>query len=394
MIGSFVMATSESYDAFMFSSTNGINWTTNLVGNFDTSIYPFDYFNFMVGNGNVIALGYGGQSYTEFLQFFTNDVIWTNIYEGIGGETGAYGNGTFVVVPALSTSPDGFTWTNQQQSPAPPTGPTNNLTSICFSNGVYVVAEADGVVISTNDLAYATVSNSPALSAIIAGSNGFTGVGGGGTIYVSSDGISWTQRNSGTASNLYGITSGGGLLVAVGDDGAIQTSPTGTIWTSRDSGSSLPLYAATYSNGLFVVVGQEGTVLTSPDGINWTVQYSGVLTNLLSVTYGSAGFAAVGSGGTILISADGINWTSQNSGTAATLESICYGNGYYLAAGDGAVVLTSPDGINWTSRNIGVTGGQNLYGAAFINNRFDVVGSGGTILESDVIAPLFDLQIH
>jgi hypothetical protein len=45
-------------------------------------------------------------------------------------------------------------------------------------------------------------------------------------------------------------------------------------------------------------------------------------------------------------------------------------------------------------RNLGVTGGQNLYGSAFLNSRFDVVGSGGTILESDTIAPLFDLQIH
>jgi hypothetical protein len=150
----------------------------------------------------------------------------------------------------------------------------------------------------------------------------------------------------------------------------------------------------TYGNGLFVAVGQLGTVLTSPDGVNWSGQYSGQLSNLVSVVYGAAGFAAVGPGGTILTSPDGTNWTQQSSGTTNALESIAFGNGYYLAVGADETALTSPDGVNWTSRNTGVTGGQNLLGCAFLHSRFDVVGSGGTILESDVVPPLFDLQIQ
>jgi hypothetical protein len=56
--------------------------------------------------------------------------------------------------------------------------------------------------------------------------------------------------------------------------------------------------------------------------------------------------------------------------------------------------LTSPDGASWTSRNIGATGGQTIYGSAFLNGRFDVVGSGGTVIESDLVPPLFDIHIH
>jgi hypothetical protein len=149
-----------------------------------------------------------------------------------------------------------------------------------------------------------------------------------------------------------------------------------------------------YSNGLYVAVGQEGTVVTSSDGINWTVQDSGQLNNLLSVTYGSAGFLAVGPNGTVLTSPDGVNWTQQNPGTSASFESATFGNGYYLITGANAVVMTSPDGVNWTSRNIGATGGQTLYGSAFLNDRFDVVGSSGTVIESDPVPPLFDLQLH
>jgi hypothetical protein len=111
-------------------------------------------------------------------------------------------------------------------------------------------------------------------------------------------------------------------------------------------------------------------------------------------TYGAAGFMAVGPGGTILTSPDGVNWTKQNPGTSASLESVSFGNGYYLVVGDGAVAMSSPDGVKWADRNVGATGGQSFYGSAFLNNRFDIVGSGGTVLESDPVAPLFALQIH
>jgi len=194
--------------------------------------------------------------------------------------------------------------------------------------------------------------------------------------------------------NPLGIGGASHLLVAVGDNGAIQTSATGLAWTSRSSGTSLGLYGITYSNGQYVAVGQQGTVVTAPDGVNWTVQYSGTLSNLTAVTYGWEGFLAVGAGGTVITSPDGFNWTQQNAGTTASLTSATFGNGYYLITGPNALVLTSPDGVNWKSRNVGATIGQNLYGSGFLNGRFDVVGSGGTILESDPVSPLFDIEIH
>jgi hypothetical protein len=344
----------------------------------------------------------------QVFRYAYNGLVWTyNLPSGFTGPTylysGASGNGVSVMagstsfgysLPPIFTSVDGTNWVNQQHAPAPPTGPTNTFTSITFSNGTYVVTASNFIVLSTDGLVYTNVNNSPPLTSVIVFTNGFIGVGSGGQIFLSGDGLSWTQHTSATLNNLRGIIAGGGLLVAVGDNGAIQTSSTGTVWTSRTSGTSLNLYGVAYSKGLFVAVGYQGAVLTSPDGIAWTGQDSGQLTNLLSVTYGSAGFLAVGPGGTILTSPDGINWTKQNPGTFSSFESASFGNGYYLAVGDGAVVLTSPDGITWTSRDVGATGGQNLYGSAFLNSRFDVVGSGGTILESDPITPLFDVQIH
>jgi len=52
--------------------------------------------------------------------------------------------------------------------------------------------------------------------------------------------------------------------VAVGDGGTILTSPDGVSWTERDSGTSNWLWGVTYGNGTFVAVGDYGTILTSP----------------------------------------------------------------------------------------------------------------------------------
>ena len=394
LVGSYRYASSMSADAFIFRSTDGNFWTTNALGNTYTGTGGFTYNFFMPGNGYIVAAG--SANWSSFLQFSTDGVNWSQTNNdpasiiGYGENAGTYGNNTYVVVappssslPKILTSSDGLTWTNRQQPLLPPTGPATTFTSIAFSNGVYVAGSSNSIARSTNGLAYVTVSDSPALTSVITYGNGFIGVGSGGAVYVSGDGLTWTQRNSGTASNLHGIAAGNGLLVAVGDNGSIQTSSTGTIWTSRISGTSLPLYGVSFSNGLFVAVGQLGTVLTSPDGVTWTGQDSGQLANLLSATCGWAGFAAVGPGGTILTSADGTNWLKQNSGTSAKLESVSFGNGYYLAVGDGAVALTSPDGMNWTPRNIGASGGQTLYGPLF-----STAGSTLSVREEPSLSPI------
>jgi len=75
----------------------------------------------------------------------------------------------------------------------------------------------------------------------------FVSVGNSGTILTSSDGITWTEKTSGTPIDLYGVTSGNGLFVTVGESGTILTSPDGNSWTKRTSGISKYLRGVTYS---------------------------------------------------------------------------------------------------------------------------------------------------
>ena len=283
-IGSGRYASSMSADTFVFTSADGINWSTNYLGNLNTGIGGFIYDFFMASSNYLVAAGKA--SYTPFLQYSPDGTNWSltnnpDISTSFGMTAGAYGNGSYVMTyghsspPSIFTSNDGLTWTNRQKAPVPPNGPAYTFTCIVSNSGVDVAVSANLVGISSNGLFYVVASNTPALSSVLSYGNGFVGVGAGGTIYVSTNGLNWTQRNSGTVNNLHGITAGNGLLVAVGDGGAIQTSPSGLVWTSRSSGTSLPLYSVACSNGIFVVVGSQGTVLTSPDGINWTGQYSG-----------------------------------------------------------------------------------------------------------------------
>jgi photosystem II stability/assembly factor-like uncharacterized protein len=73
------------------------------------------------------------------------------------------------------------------------------------------------------------------------GNSTFMAVGHTGTVLSSSDGKSWTKRNSGTKKDLRGITYGNDKFVMVGNVGTILTSPDSTTWTKRESGTSLHL---------------------------------------------------------------------------------------------------------------------------------------------------------
>ncbi|HVU07311.1 MAG TPA: hypothetical protein VHG89_02070 [Verrucomicrobiae bacterium] len=391
-----------------FYSTDGVSWSTN------TSDLSINCHFITFGNGTYFVGGDQPQISTDG-QFWTGAV--TSGY--FTGNACAFGNGVFVMVSTnglILTSANALTWTNQNF------GSHATLTGMAYGNGVSVAVggsyilppvynkPSDAIIlVSSNGLPFQTqITPSKPLSSVVFSSSVFTAVGQSGLILQSTNGLSWTQCNSGTTYALNGIAVGGGSLIAVGDNGTIQTSPSGLVWTGRSSGTVEPLYAITYANELFVAVGYSGTVLTSPDGVNWTAQYSGELSDLLSITYGSAGFVAVGANGVIVTSPDGVNWTSQNSGTTNQLVSVSYGNGYYITAGApftsliglsggypfANVTLTSLDGVVWTMRTP-LASEYDLLGTAFINNCFMLVGNDGVILKSDDTATMpLGLQIQ
>ena len=235
-------------------------------------------------------------------------------------------------------------------------------------------------------------------------SNGlFVTVGNVGSILTSSDGISWTERTSGTTNNLYGVTYGGGLLVVVGDNGTILTSSSGTSWTSRTSGITNNLYGVTYGGGLFVTVGDNGTILTSSDGTTWTENGQNLRSNwgdaqyFKAVTYRNKLFVLGGRNGKIMNSPDGITWKQRKSGTSMDRMGVTYAptcgkvewkgldaglckNGIFVSVGKGGKIITSFDGNWWVKRTF--KGAGWIYAVTYGNGTFVTVGENGVILSS------------
>jgi hypothetical protein len=270
----------------------------------------------------------------------TSDVGTTNL------NAVAYGAGLYVVVGrdyALTTSPDGITWTSRASS------------TPIYS---YDIAYGDGLFVAGGY--YGDLSTSP-------------------------DGITWTVRTSGFGDNvIWGVTYGDGLYVAVGQSGTLTTSPDGTTWTTRTSGfGSTQINGVTFGDGLYVAVGSSGKLTTSTDGTTWTTRTSGFGTTLINaVTYGDGLYVAVGQSGTLTTSPDGITWTVRTSGFGAThIHSVTYGEGLYVAVGNSGTLTTSPDGTTWTTRT-------SQFGSTFIedvthgNSLFIAVGDTGKISTS------------
>jgi hypothetical protein len=176
---------------------------------------------------------------------------------------------------------------------------------------------------------------------------------------------------------LQAVTYGNGLYVAVGGNSAtntIVTSTDGISWTARESHLSnsglFPLGGVAYGDGLFVAVGPW--LLTSTDGIRWTQQNSSAWYRLYAVTHAAGRFVAVGPYSRIS-STDGTNWLVGTPHTAEYINGVTYGDGLFVCVGSSSSYSTT--GANWTGQSTGAPGNAAAYG----NGIFVAVGYGGII---------------
>lgn len=261
------------------------------------------------------------------------------------------------------------------------------------------------------------------LTAVIYGGGQWLVAGENGTILSSSDGITWTTRNSSTTARLNAISYGGGQWITIGENGTILTSPDGIIWTAQNAGTAAFLNDISYGAGQWIIVTSEGT-LTSPDGIVWTARG----TPAASIVYGNGQWASA-YGGRFQTSTDGINWeinsisnatyskirygggrwvmlsaygpiifaTSSSDGVnweakilserEGKIRSIAFGDGLWMGVGEKLYTKTSPDGLNWSTLrppNNYLT----LVDVSYHEGRWVLVGDGGTILYNNNPLPV------
>jgi hypothetical protein len=133
-----------------------------------------------------------------------------------------YATATSEVIPA------GLTFANA----------TSAVTSphrVVFENGIFVATGSNGLATSTDGITW-TQRNSAGdfrfNRIIFAGGLWFAGIASG-SFYTSTDAITWTARQALGGSNLIGAAFGNNMYVAMNQTGSIWSSPTGVTWTSR-----------------------------------------------------------------------------------------------------------------------------------------------------------------
>lgn len=254
----------------------------------------------------------------------------------------------------------------------------------------------------------------------------YVAVGVGGAIRISPDGGTWTNVNSGTSADLFGVdyNSTANVFVAVGAGGVVRVSADGENWSAGGSTGQAGLRSVAYipganvfiavdgsgnihrstnngqawstvasvtvglngigvsaSGNVLVAAGDSGTVLRSTDGgNNWTVITSGTVANLHAVAAGSGEFYITGDNGLILHSVNGLGWQQRFTGSSGAFRGIAAGNGYVVAVGLDGQVLISQDGISWSRRSSRFP--VNFRGLTYAGGVFVGAGDGLSLFTS------------
>ena len=169
-------------------------------------------------------------------------------------------------------------------------------------------------------------------------------------------------RNPGI-SNLNFATICNQALVVAGDNGSILHSIDGKVFTDEESGTDDNIYGITCKNGLLVAGSGNGTLLVSKNGRSWSIINTNAKGNIISLTSNNSFFIGVSDRGEVIKSNDGLNWqvTDYNETYAgfnrySYFRKILAGQNSIVIIGthdDGTpAVLFSTLGNVWTERTL------------------------------------------
>ena len=234
----------------------------------------------------------------------------------------------------------------------------------------------------------------------------FVGLGSGGQVLTSPDGIAWSARSEPLATfAIHSLVWNGSKYVGVGIFSTILTSPDAITWTVQQVpvAPSYTFWQVVWNDSRqqFVAVGDSGIILTSTNGSDWVPRASGTVNGLRAITWGNNEYVAVGAAGTVLVSADGINWAdhSPQSGpvnASNLMTSIAWDGSTYAVSGFGdpnnvdfpylgAALATNADPTDakkWKLRYSDAVSGTFLGHVLWDGSSFVAAGSGGTVLTS------------
>lgn len=200
-----------------------------------------------------------------------------------------YGNGIYVGISAdkldICYSIDIETWSYLDRDSS---NLFNSMEDIIYTNGKFIIVGSTTVVDSETDIVTNTTE-----------------------IRYSTDGITWETAEVTGEHPLCSVAYGNNMFIAVGKGGLMYVSNDGITWTNLQViNSQFDLYKIIYANKMFAVACSKGIIYYSYDGTNWspaTVKDTSSLTNL---SYGNRQFIAC-SDNTMYYSVDCIDWSNK-----------------------------------------------------------------------------------
>lgn len=325
---------------------------------------------------------------------------WTSSGPGVNVDFAsiAYSGTRYVAVAttgAVYSSEDGSTWTLR-------TTTSSALARVKWINSKFIAVGAAGILIYSGDgISWNTTTVSSTFDAksvsYSASAAEYVVVGTSGSIYVSSDLLTWVKRTvTYLTGTLYDVHCGTTRSVLVGYTGYLYYSDDLNTWYSKISGVTSTLLSVKYytARKLWVATSSTGDIVKSTDGVNWSTVLKNVtisdsiydqseinnqiffaagtghilttydlntftLTapvntyNVYSIVGKTGKVIVIGAGGVIKESSDLQTWTAQNTGTTVDLYNAKAVNGVYYVLGANGTYLTSYDGSTWTVRTIG-----------------------------------------
>lgn len=216
----------------------------------------------------------------------------------------------------------------------------------------------------------------------VTGTRNIWAVGYPGKIVHTTDGINWSEQNSGSSAFLNDVDAvAANNAWAVGDTGTILHY-NGTTWTPQTSGTTTPLLSvkAFDANNVFAV-GYNGLILRY-NGSSWSQMNTGTTTVIFSDIDGDSptSMFAVGSGGAIYRYTGGA-WQAQASPVSTKLTGIEMVNATSgWAVGEYGVALKYSSG-GWSNVTVGT--GSDLYDVAATDMQHVwLVGPAGIIVST------------
>lgn len=221
----------------------------------------------------------------------------------------------------------------------------------------------DTSITSVLDTSWTTVSHSPEMKKVVFNGTKYIGVGLSGYIADSTDGITWTQRDTGGVIHFKDVAVSGTNAVAVPGSGNF-------------SGAVLTI-SGNFSGAAYTINGTDWQLVDLASEVNCK--------QLTSVTHDGIQFVGVfGSISTgnnsICTSADGATWALAVTHNGQEFKGIVAGGGkYVLLSVDGIAVVTAPDSTNTDVPN--VSGALN--DLIYANSKFVGITSARGVITSD-----------